>query len=90
MSQSDRKPNPPKTQGIETNFNSIKEYLHNFTTFITSMPVNNPEEKGVDKVIETINKDIGPSSLEILTYLRPEAEDGIGIPGFDDEQSVED
>jgi hypothetical protein len=28
------------------------------------------------KIIENINKDIAPSSLEILSYLRPEPNEG--------------
>jgi hypothetical protein len=32
------------------------------------------------KVTENINKDIGPTSLEILSYLRPEPEDAHSMP----------
>lgn len=28
----------------------------------------------MERIVSNINKDIGPSSLEILSYLRPEAE----------------
>lgn len=35
-------------------------------------------------MVDTINKDIGPSSLEILTYLRPESEEGM-MPMMEEE-----
>jgi hypothetical protein len=38
------------------------------------------------KITENINKDIGPTSLEILSYLRPEAEDGQSMPLSSEEQ----
>ena len=49
----------------------------------------------MQRIVDTINKDIGPSSLEILTYLRPEPEDQ-NIPynmeqeeqSFDDEEGL--
>ncbi len=45
----------------------------------------------LQKVVDTINKDIGPSSLEILTYLRPEPEDSNLPYGMDQEdQSFDD
>lgn len=45
----------------------------------------------MQKIVDTINKDIGPSSLEILTYLRPEPEDSNLPYALDqEEQSFDD
>ena len=49
------------------------------------------QEKNIQKITETINKDIGPTSLQILTYLRPEPEDSSLPYGMEnDDQSYED
>lgn len=72
------KKQPPRIQGIPTNFNAITEYLTKFIDYILSIYIYMLEKPtSIEKVVETINKDIGPSSLEILTYLRPESEESV-------------
>jgi len=44
----------------------------------------------LNKVTENINKDIAPSSLEILTYLRPQQEEDDQMNAMDNEDMNED
>lgn len=44
----------------------------------------------MNKVTENINKDIAPSSLEILTYLRPQQEEDDQMNAMDNEDMNED
>ena len=58
------KKQPPRVQGIPTNFNAITEYLTKFIDYILSTFIYILEQSSsINKVVETINKDIGPSSL---------------------------
>ena len=40
------------------------------------------------RVVENINRDLGPSSMEILGYLRPEAEEAFEEPSYEEEEGL--
>jgi hypothetical protein len=54
-----------KCFGIDTSFLSVQKYLKEFKEYLLK------DENMMKQIIKNINKDIGPNSLEILSYLRP-------------------
>lgn len=55
-----------KCFGIDTSYSSVQRYLREFKQYILR------DEALKQAIIKNINKDIGPNSLQILSYLRPQ------------------